>query len=121
MRCRFTIGCYPLRKLVTAPRFLRVPIASFADRGTEDIFGGNNTREARATLPRTLWGVARRKLGMMEQALILDDLRVPPGNWLERLAGDLKGYHSIRVNEQYRILFRWAEGAAHEVLIVDYH
>lgn len=58
---------------------------------------------------------------MMEQALALDDLRVPPANRLEKLVGDLEGYHSIRINKQYRVLFRWADGAAHEVLIVDYH
>ncbi len=57
----------------------------------------------------------------MDQALVLDDLRVPPGNRLERLSGDLRGYHSIRINDQYRVVFRWADGAAHEVLIVDYH
>lgn len=96
-------------------------IASFAEKGTEDVFDGRNTRNARACLPRSLWNVARRKLAMMEQALVLDDLRVPPANHLEKLVGDLRGYHSIRINEQYRVLFRWADGAAHEVLIVDYH
>jgi len=98
-----------------------VTIASFADRGTEDIHEGSNTKEARKTLPRVLWSIARRKLAMIEQALALDDIRVPPANRLEKLAGDLKGYHSIRVNEQYRVVFRWSDGAAHEVLIVDYH
>ncbi len=58
---------------------------------------------------------------MMDQAFALDDLRVPPANRLERLAGDLAGYHSIRINDQFRIVFRWADGAAHEVLIVDHH
>ncbi len=96
-------------------------IASFADKGTEDIFDGSNTKDARATLPRSLWNVARRKLAMMEQALTLEDLRMPPANRLEALAGDLEGYHSIRVNQRYRVVFRWADGVAHEVLIVDYH
>jgi toxin HigB-1 len=98
-----------------------VGIASFADQGTEDIFDGNNTRSARACLPRALWAIARRKMAMLEQALVLDDLRAPPANRLERLAGNLRGYHSIRVNDQYRLVFRWADAAAHEVLIVDYH
>lgn len=81
----------------------------FADRGTEDIFNGSNTKAARQTLPRELWKIAQRKLDMLQAASRIDDLRVPPGNRLKALGGDLKGYHSIRINDQYRIVFRWDE------------
>lgn len=112
---------YELRKQRIQSTMSCVAIRSFADKGTEDIFEGTNTKDARSTLPRALWSVARRKLGMIEQAFILTDLRAPPANHLEKLVADLHGYHSIRINQQYRVVFRWADSAAHEVLIVDYH
>jgi len=96
-------------------------IGSFGDQGTEDIYNGRDTREARATLPKPLWGVAQRKLGYIEAAHTLDDLRVPPGNRLEQLQGDLAGFWSIRVNEKFRIIFRFDAGLALDVRIVDYH
>jgi len=72
-------------------------------------------------LPSNIQQVARRKLRMINNALDLNDLRVPPGNQLEKLKGDRTGYHSIRINIQWRIVFRWSVGNAHEVEIVDYH
>ena len=65
--------------------------------------------------------VARRKLDMVNAAHALDDLKVPPGNRLEGLKGNLAGKHSIRINDQWRVVFRWQDGAAHEVRIADYH
>ena len=96
-------------------------IGSFGDEGTEDVFDGRHTKKARKACPQNLWRVARRKLDQINQAANLDDLRVPPGNRLEALAGDREGQHSIRINNQYRVCFGWAEGVAEEVEIVDYH
>ena len=96
-------------------------IRSFADPGTEDVFYGRDTRRARRTCPRALWRVAARKLEQVDSAGALDDLRVPPGNRLEALRGDRPGQHSIRVNQQYRVCFRWTEAGPEDVAIVDYH
>ncbi|MEI6504208.1 MAG: type II toxin-antitoxin system RelE/ParE family toxin, partial [Armatimonadota bacterium] len=81
------------------------------------IFGREPTRR----LPPELHRRALRKLVMLEAAAELADLRVPPGNRLEKLAGDRRGQHSIRLNDQWRICFVWQEGEAHDVEIVDYH
>ena len=96
-------------------------IVSFRNVGTEDIFDGNNSREARRLSPQRLWKVAGRKLEQLDSATALDDLRVPPGNRLEALDRDREGQHSIRINDQYRICFLWTELGAAEVEIVDYH
>jgi proteic killer suppression protein len=80
-------------------------IASFKDEGTEDLFDGRDTKKARKSCPQSLWRVARRKLDQINQAVDLDDLRVPPGNRLEPLGGDREGQHSIRINDQYRVCF----------------
>jgi toxin HigB-1 len=72
-------------------------------------------------IPEDVLRVAHRKLLQIEGASTLDDLRAPPGNRLESLAGDRKGQHSIRVNDQWRMCFRWVDGEAHDVEIVDYH
>lgn len=96
-------------------------IASFADIATEDIFDGADTRLARKACPANLWAVARRKLTQMNRVRDLKELAVPPGNRLEALRGDRAGQHSIRINAQYRICFRWEEGHAYEVEITDYH
>ena len=98
-------------------------IVSFRNRGTEDIFNGENTDAARRTCPGTVWRVARRKLDQINQAVRLADLAAPPANRLEGLRGDRRGQHSIRINDQYRVCFRWTEqGAeAEEVEITDYH
>ena len=94
--------------------------ASFGDRGTADLYHGVRTRRARA-FPKDIVAVALRKLDMLNAAQALLDLRSPPGNRLEALRGDWRGFHSIRVNEQWRIVFRWAEGAARDVRLLDYH
>ena len=92
-------------------------IKSFADRDTEELWRTGRNR----CLPAALYRVALRKLWMLHNSAALDDLRVPPGNRLEALKGDRKGQFSIRINQQYRVCFLWAEGHAHEVAIVDYH
>lgn len=96
-------------------------IISFADTGTEDLFNGEESRRARQLLPQELWQNARRKLDMLNAATRLDDLRFPPGNRLESLKGNRKGQHSIRINNQYRLCFRWTDNGPDEVEVVDYH
>jgi toxin HigB-1 len=96
-------------------------IRSFADQGTEDVFDGINSKEARATCPANLWSIAQRKLDQINRARDLSDLAVPPGNRLERLKGDRAGQHSVRINDQYRVCFSWKDGYADEVEITDYH
>lgn len=95
-------------------------IVSFADKATEVLFHGTSGRRIRR-FPPDIRHAALRKLDVLNGASSLQDLRSPPGNRLEALKGDLAGYHSIRVNEQWRIVFRWKDGDAHEVSIVDYH
>jgi proteic killer suppression protein len=96
-------------------------IQGFADQGTEDIWNGDDTKAARKTCPKALWPVAARKLDMLNAAHQEKDLQIPPGNRFERLKGKLSGKCSIRINEQYRVLFRWEAGNATEVEITDYH
>ena len=96
-------------------------ITSCKDRGTEDIFNGNDTKLARKTCPQSLWKVARRKLDQLDFAASLKDLRSPPRNRLEALQGDRKGQYSIRINDQYRICFVWSDNGVENVEIVDYH
>ena len=96
-------------------------IVSFADTGTEDLFEGRNTKASRRLLPQALWKLAGKKLEHLDSAEALKDLRVPPGNRLEALKGDGAGQHSIRINQQYRICFRWAEQGPVDVEVVDYH
>ena len=95
-------------------------IQSFQDDTTTDLFRERNTRAARR-IPRDLWRAVQRKLKFLDVAANLDDLRSPPGNRLEPLKGDQTGRHSIRVNEQYRVTFRWENGHAYEVCVEDYH
>ena len=96
-------------------------ILSFADQGTEDVFNGINSSAARRTCPRPLLSVASRKLDLLDSAIALNDLFVPPGNRLEALRGSREGQRSIRINEQYRVCFGWSESGAIEVGITDYH
>lgn len=96
-------------------------IRTFRDSGTEDIFNGRNTRRARKACPTRLWSVAVRKLEQLDSAEELDDLRVPPGNRLEALSGNRRGQFSIRINDQYRVCFKWLESGPDLVEIVDYH
>ncbi|MBI2999781.1 MAG: type II toxin-antitoxin system RelE/ParE family toxin [Deltaproteobacteria bacterium] len=92
-------------------------IRSFKSRETEKIF--NRQRSDR--LPQGIQQVALRKLRMLNRAVTLHDLRIPPANRLEKLAGDRAGQHSIRTNDQWRICFEWREGDAYNVEIADYH
>lgn len=96
-------------------------IRSFADPATEDIFNGRDTRRARRACPTSLWAVATRKLEQLDSIGELGDLRVPPGNRLERLRGTRRGQYSIRINQQYRVCFRWNVSGPADVEIVDYH
>ena len=91
-------------------------ILSFRDKNTEQLAQG-----IRVSAFASIESVARRKLRQLEVAMTLNDLRIPPGNRLEALAGDRKGQHSMRVNDQYRICFTWTAAGAADVEIVDYH
>jgi len=92
-------------------------IRSFRDGDTERLFNRQPARKLGADLQR----VALRRLRQVDAAGSLDDLRSPPGNRLEKLRGDRAGRYSIRINDQWRVCFRWSEGDAYEVEIVDYH
>ncbi len=92
-------------------------IESFGDSGTESIYRGLRV----AKLPADIQQRARRKLRMINQARTVQDLSVPPGNRLEPLQGDFSGFWSIRINQQWRIVFRWEDGLKHQVKIIDYH
>jgi proteic killer suppression protein len=91
-------------------------IKSFGDRRTERLFADQVVREFEGIARR-----AKRKLEALHAAARLDDLRAAPSNRLEKLKGDPRAFHSIRVNDQWRIIFRWTDGQAHDVAIVDYH
>jgi proteic killer suppression protein len=95
-------------------------IQSFADETSADLFRERNTRAARR-IPRQLWRATQRKLKLLDATSRLDDLAIPAGNRLELLKGNQAGRHSIRVNEQYRVTFRWENGNAYEVRVEDYH
>jgi proteic killer suppression protein len=92
-------------------------IKDFGDRETEKIWNGIISRK----LPRNIQDRARRKLRMLNNSLTINDLQVPPSNRLERLKGTLKMYHSIRINDQWRIIFKWENENSYDVKIVDYH
>jgi proteic killer suppression protein len=92
-------------------------IKSFRDRNAQRLFERNPGRKPPVSVHRT----ALRKLLLLDAAERLSDLRVPPGNRLERLRGDRNGQHSIRINDRWRICFRWRDGDAYDVEIVDYH
>jgi proteic killer suppression protein len=92
-------------------------IKSFNDKETEKIFN----RQISTKLPQDIQHIARKKLVMLDAATQLNDLRTPPGNRLETLKGDRKGQHSIRINDQWRICFKWRDGDAYDAKITDYH
>ena len=96
-------------------------IRSFKNQGTEDIYDGKNSQDARKLCPKDVLRVAIRKLEQIDSISILDDLKVPPGNKLEQLSGDRTGQYSIRINDRYRVCFVWQDGSAEQVEIVDYH
>ncbi len=91
-------------------------IRSFGDKRTEALFWDGVVRDFQSIAPR-----AKRKLEAINAASRLEDLLVPPSNRLEKLRGNLKGFYSIRINDQWRIIFRWLSGEPYEVRIVDYH
>ena len=93
-------------------------IKSFASEETREFW---ETGASRRVPPPDIRGVAKRKLQMLDAAARLDDLRVPPGNRLEKLVGDRLGQHSIRINDQYRVCFTWKDGDAFDVEVTDYH
>ncbi len=95
-------------------------IQSFADDTTADLFRERNTRAARR-VPGDIWRVVQRKLKALDVAARLEDLTIPAGNRLEALKGDLAGRYSIRVNDQYRVTFRWEQGHAYEVRVEEHH
>ncbi len=95
-------------------------ILSFGDDATAALYHGKDTRRVRR-FPSDVISVALRKLDMLNAAYLLIDLREPPGNRLELLKGDLAGYYSVRVNDQWRIIFRWMDNNAHDVSLTDYH
>jgi proteic killer suppression protein len=92
-------------------------IKSFRDKETEQIFARQFSRRFSANLHRAAWS----KLAILDAAERLDDLRIPPGNRLEKLTGNREGQYSIRINQQYRICFEWRAGDAYQVEITDYH
>ena len=95
-------------------------IASFGDRATEDLYHGRPTARLRR-IPRDVADVALVRLDSLNGAASMLDLRSPPGNRLEALKGELKGFHSIRVNDQWRLVFRWEGHDAYDVRLTDYH
>jgi len=95
-------------------------IVSFGDRATEDLYHGRPTSRARR-FPSNIVGLALVKLDMLNSAAAMLDLKSPPGNRLEALKGNLKGFHSIRVNDQWRLVFCWKNNNAHDVRLMDYH
>jgi proteic killer suppression protein len=92
-------------------------IISFGDKDTERVWLGERVKK----IPNEVQQVGRRKLRMVNNAVDLADLRIPPANRLEKLSGNLKMFYSIRINDQWRIVFKWASGNASEVEIIDYH
>ena len=95
-------------------------IRSFGSKSTEDFYHGRSTAQSRK-IAIVIRPQALRKLDMLNAAATIEDLRSPPGNRLEKLSGDLEGFHSIRINKQWRLVFRWVDDGAEDAEIVDYH
>ena len=95
-------------------------ITNFSDRTAEDIYNGRNSRYARR-LPNELHAKTRRLLDQINAAPALDTLRIPPGNRLEKLTGEHSGFWSLRINDRWRIVFRWRENDFYDLQIIDYH
>ena len=108
-------------RAATATVVIDSVIRSFADLATEGLFNGVDSRRARQSCPSGLWGVVARKLTQLNRVRDLRELAVPPGNRLEALKGSRRGQFSIRINDQYRICFRWEEGYADDVEVTDHH
>ncbi|MBA3027661.1 MAG: plasmid maintenance system killer protein [Desulfobacteraceae bacterium] len=96
-------------------------IQSFKNQATEDLFNGTATKAALRLCPRNLSNFVSRKLDQIDSVTSLNELRVPPGNQLEALKRDRKGQHSIRINDKYRICFKWTESGPGDVEVTDYH
>ena len=96
-------------------------IETFKNSGTEDVFNGKATKAAMRTCPKKIWKIASRKLDQLDSVISLGELRAPPGNMLETLSGKRRGQLSIRINDQYRICFKWSETGPFDVEITDYH
>ncbi len=94
-----------------------IMISSFGDKDTESIWNGVRVKN----MPVEIQNVGRRKLRMLNNSQTINDLRIPPSNRLEKLGGNLKDFYSIRINDQWRIIFQWNEGQSEQVKIVDYH
>ena len=92
-------------------------IKSFGSKETEKIWNGTRSTK----LPPDIQQIGRRKLRMINNSISINDLRIPPSNGLEKLTGNLKDFHSIRINDQWRIIFKWEDGHALNVEIIDYH
>jgi proteic killer suppression protein len=95
-------------------------VRTLADAATRDVWNGVNTKAARR-IPRELWPIVRRKLDQIDAVTRIEDLNVPPGNRLHALTGDRRGWHAVRVNDQYRIVFRFDGADAFDVRCTDYH
>jgi proteic killer suppression protein len=95
-------------------------IVSFGDKTTEDIFHGYDTKATRK-IAQVLWARIQSKLDLLNASTTLEDLRVPPSNRLEKLRGNWAGFYSMRVNDQYRVVFRFIGGNAADVRCTDYH
>ena len=95
-------------------------IRSFRDPATEDFFHGRKSSRARK-IPQAIWKAALRRLDALNAAQVLQDMATPPGNRLEDLRGDWNGFHSVRINDQWRLVFKWEGTDAYEAEIIDYH
>ncbi len=116
-RKTWTSGCILALDVINGIRYYLLVIAGFADRETERLFMERRSRK----YPPDIRRVALRKLAQLDAVTELQQLAVPPGNRLEKLKGNRKGQYSIRINDQWRICFRWRESEPHEVEITDYH
>ena len=105
----------------TASVIIHPVIRTFSDTASEDLFNGVDSRRARRACPSALWVIVARKLTQLNRVRELHELAIPPANRLEALKGTRSGQHSIRINDQFRICFRWEEGYADDVEITDYH
>ena len=111
----------PYPRITWSPCYHVIVIVSFKDQATEDIFNGVNSKVARKACPQTLWRITSRKLDQLDSVQVLKELKVPPGNHLEKLSGNRKAEYSIRINEQYRICFMWGKTGPSYVEVTDYH
>ncbi len=108
-------------EIAWVPCYYVYMIQNFLNMGTEDIFNGKNTKNARKILSPAMRNVTTRKLDQLDSVIASEELRVPPGNRLEALTGNRKRQFSIRINDQYRICFKWKEAGPYDVEITDYH